>query len=176
MRARARTTQALAAAALLSALAWTGCFPEPDVNKMKCTEAKGCPSGYACTNTGTEWRCSASADGGLSPDTSIVTPSDGSAMDVLDVVRLDGIGSEDMQIDAVALDSGDAPTDAPTSEIGTAFDGAGATNGQGGSGGSGGASGGGGSGGWDGADAPIGGSIDVRGMGAAELWGCRMAA
>jgi hypothetical protein len=132
---------------------------------MKCTEAKGCPSGYACTNTGTEWRCSASADGGLSPDTSIVTPSDGSAMDVLDVVRLDGIGSEDMQIDAVALDSGDAPTDAPTSEIGTAFDGAGATNGQGGSGGSGGASGGGGSGGWDGADAPIGGSIDMRGMG-----------
>jgi len=52
MRARARTTQALVASALLSALAWTGCFPEPDVNKMKCTVAKGCPSGYLCMNTG----------------------------------------------------------------------------------------------------------------------------
>ena len=90
MRARARNTQALAAAALLSALAWTGCFPEPDVNKMKCTEAKGCPSGYACTNTGTEWRCRASVDGSPSPDTPMVTPSDGSSMD--GVVRSDGVG------------------------------------------------------------------------------------
>ena len=102
MRARARTTQALVASALLSALAWTGCFPEPDVNKMKCTVAKGCPSGYTCTNTGTEWLCKASVDGSPSPDTPMVTPSDGSSMD--GVVRSDGVGLPAVgqpQIDAV---------------------------------------------------------------------------
>jgi hypothetical protein len=74
----------------------------------------------------------------------------------LDVARPDGVGSDGTQGDAVVLDGVAAPTDAPASEVGTGF---------GGSGGSGGASGGGGSGGWDGADAPIGGSIDVRGAG-----------
>jgi hypothetical protein len=63
-----RLAQSVVAAGLFLVLPWIACVREPDVTKMKCTTAKGCPPSYVCTDTGSGWYCKSPRDGGPAAD------------------------------------------------------------------------------------------------------------
>jgi alpha-N-arabinofuranosidase len=125
MRPRTSGTARLVLISL--ALSWAACFQDPDVSKMKCTLAKGCPEGYACVQTSEGFRCqSAGAAGqdGAAPDAPIAPPSSDAAMAETagrDIGGRDGATAEAaIPIDSRAQDVADVPIpDAEPVAIGT---------------------------------------------------------
>jgi poly(3-hydroxybutyrate) depolymerase len=140
MRPSETTTRGLAFFALLVGL--PACFRDPDVNKMKCTPAKGCPDGYQCVSSSGTYRCQATSslgvDGPVSPagDGPLAPPPyDGAPIDTT-ADRLDTAGTREAAanpVDGRGPDSADVPmTDAEPPATGT-----GGGPGAGGAGGSG---------------------------------------
>jgi len=76
-----RLAQSVVAAGLFLVLPWIACVREPDVTKMKCTTAKGCPPSYVCADTGAGWYCSPPQDGGSTTDASLFPSSDADHVD-----------------------------------------------------------------------------------------------
>jgi alpha-tubulin suppressor-like RCC1 family protein len=141
-----------------AALLFAGCFHDPDIGKITCNQAKGCPTGYTCAVSG---KCCKSADG-ITCD-----GADAAASEVQS--RIDSSAADSASpVDGPAADSVQ-DTVAPTVDV-ARIDVASATGGTGGNGGNGGNGGSGGGSGANGAFDVSAGDVssDIRGTGGTD--------